>query len=278
MKVLVTSGWKTEAFCVARELGNSYLEVKTTEDIGLAAINFGFMKVPLSLEEIKKYIYDNVITHILPFDNFVFWVGQKEELLKLGAVVVANSFDACQKTTNLFEFLKTCKRNGIPTLRVFKSNNEINHLPLLLRSKDKKEIRVLHTMREVFNFTATRKDVVVQEMKIGAVLEVDFIGAWKQARIYSPDSSAFQLTTMDFPIRLLSQEAFGLKFGTLQFLLSPDGVYLTDGWPYITYSGLLCIENAADSILKQNNGEPFTVRSKFKIGERVVLCPEAVKV
>jgi hypothetical protein len=257
--ILFAGAWKDEAYVATTQLaGDSfiYLETQSPNDVCLAGSYNGSIDINFNLNE---FIEKNKITHIIPFDRFGYWALMKDELYNKGITVVSNCYSSCKIVEDYFELYKECKKNGIIIPDIYRNNNDINKLPLILKSRDKKEKQILKTMRDVYNFTSTRKDIVVQAYISGIEFNINFIkNSWVQFGYFPfPDKQKFRTTQEKDFITIQTSKIFdniisclGLTFGSLSFIISSGEIYFIDASPMFTIESLLINPNLFNILLK----------------------------
>ncbi len=264
MKVLITGAHTKEAFISS---GVLWVENIDFDMVGRDPLDIGFLfsGVPEG-GKIKETVFQEIdfvkenspfgdkFTHVLPFADLTRWALTKEELGKLGIKVIVNSFESIRTVNDYFNLYRKCRDNGITHPRTYKGNSEINFFPLVIKSRDKKDRFLVTTMRDVYNITAGRKDVLVQQHIPGVVSKVVFIRDWM---MYAQCLSDYVMEIMETcPLETQKViESFGLEFGTLYFITNDDTKqeYFVDAKPYVEWDFLKSGSFMLLNLLEKNN-------------------------
>ncbi len=242
MKVLITGADTKEAYIATEVLGGG--EGITFDVVGKSTLDIGFVKnthkmIRNSFVEEYELVKIGGYSHVLPFSDLTQWALVKEELEKLGIKVIVNSFESIRLVNDYFNLYRKCREEGITHPRTYKGNSEINFFPLTIKSRNKKEKFLVNTMRDVYNITAGRKDVLVQQHVSGIVSKVAFTKDWT---ICVWCLSDYVLEIKDkCPLETQRViESLGLDFGTLYFITNNDTKqeYFLDAKPYIEWDFL----------------------------------------
>lgn len=257
MKVLITGADTKEAYIATEVLGGG--EGITFDVVGKSTLDIGFVKnthkmIRNSFVEEYELVKIGGYSHVLPFSDLTQWALVKEELEKLGIKVIVNSFESIRLVNDYFNLYRKCRDNGITHPRTYKGNSEINFFPLVIKSRDKKDRFLVTTMRDVYNITAGRKDVLVQQHIPGVVSKVVFIRDWM---MYAQCLSDYVMEIMETcPLETQKViESFGLEFGTLYFITNDDTKqeYFVDAKPYVEWDFLKSGSFMLLNLLEKNN-------------------------
>ena len=268
MNILITGADTKEAFATSGILLEESIDFKI---VGRNSLDIGFLYLTSLPEDkiIKETIADEIeytkekkFTHVLPFADFTQWALAKRELEKLGIKVIVNSFESIRIVNDYFDLYKKCREDKIIHPRTYKNHNEINYFPLEIKSRDKKNCFLVDSMRDVYNLTSGRRDVLVQQHLKGDIFKVIFIKNWCVC------FRCLNEYIMEIIENCPSQtkkiiKSFGLDFGTLKFVNDS----FIDAKPYIEWEFL----GAGNFVLMNLLGENRP--SSFVPGDKITKIP-----
>ncbi len=278
MNILITGAHTKEAFIASNVLLDEgvILDKEIPFDVvGRNPLDIAFLgqdtnTIKETVADEIEYAKEKKFTHVLPFADFTQWALEKEELGKLGIKVIVNSFESIRTVNDYFEIYKECRENGIIHPKTYRGHSGINYFPLVIKSRDKKDFYFAKNMRDVYNFTSDRKDVLVQQYFHGLTSKVVFIrdwmvGVWCLSDYIMKIKEKCPVDTQ----RII--ELFGLDFGTLDFVTNSGVEYFIDVKPYIEWEFL----GAENFVLMNLLGENRP--SSFIPGDKIIKIPSVLK-
>ncbi len=277
MNILITGAHTNEAFIASGVLLDEGVILdkdipfdvtgRNSLDIEFLGLDFGTIKETVA-DEIE-YAKEKRFTHVLPFADFTQWALVKEELEKVGIKVIVNSFESIRTVIDYFELYKRCREDGIVHPKTYKGHNDINYFPLMVKSRDKVDSFLAKNMRDVYNFTSDRKDILVQQYLKGIISKVIFIRDWTMcAWCLSDHIMEIKKECPEDTQRII--DSFGLEFGTLEFVISNGVEYFVDAKPYIEWEFL----GSANFVLMNLLGENRP--SSFIPGNKIIKIPSCL--
>jgi len=276
--ILITGAQTQESYIASRILTEKCDATVFMEGMGDSNIGFysPYVKEKLLKPANYTYLKEKQITHILPFHDFNYWSLKVEEIKDLGIKIITNSFESLRKIGDYFELYKECRKNGIVHPKIYRNNNEIDAFPLIIKSRDKKESYMAKNMRDVYNFTAGRRDILVQQYIPGPTIKVDFVGEnWLQQRFCLFDY-VIDIVKYEFLEEICKDiiSSFGLKFGTISFVMS-DTYYFINIKPYIEWEAMLLNESILLGLLALVDGEDYQI-AETKENLRLIKVPSII--
>ncbi|MBU2249194.1 MAG: hypothetical protein KKD77_20775, partial [Gammaproteobacteria bacterium] len=208
-----------------------------------------------------------------PCADFAYWAAQKERL-KDSIKMIVNPYPVCKFTEDYFDFYRECKMKGVLCPKTYHNNNEVDSFPLIAKSRDKMEYKKLFNMRQVYNFTVGRNDLVLQKFIEGTVFEVDFLDEWLQVRLLPKSfphiTQIIDSDTVNKNYFSIVIKSLGIKFGTLRFVSDKNKDYIIDAWPMFKWEALFINPSIIDGLLKGST--PKSVKGKLvKVPHAIVM-------
>ncbi len=281
--VLITGAWTEDSSIAVAALkthsprDNVFIEGRHPYDVGFVGTPDDNHIILGTDKDMDTFIDVNRITHLIPFGDLGYWALRAEDLKKRkGVQPLVNPYQSYHSTLDLFELYKECRKNGIAIPKIYHNHNEIDSFPLIAKTRDKRQFWVLRSLREVFNQTAGRKDIVLQRYVEGSTYEIDFAYDWSQCRkCLPPHYTLYEIMPpTNAAIRLAKevQEALGLLFGTIRVILGATNDWFIDAKPYLTANTMMFNPKLlVDLLARLDGGKPMF--TNIKPGLRMIRVP-----